>query len=129
LACRHCNPPLAYPEGGRMITDFDLLLAETARTFDVSTEEILGPSRHQTISLARHVVMALWSDHHSFPESAARCRRVCHNSAMYAREKVLNRAELDANFARLVAGISNRCQHSNPSNSTGIEPEPLEKTA
>jgi chromosomal replication initiation ATPase DnaA len=112
-----------------MITDFDLLLAETARTFDVSTEEILGPSRHQTISLARHVVMALWSDHHSFPESAARCRRVCHNSAMYAREKVLNRAELDANFARLVAGISNRCQHSNPSNSTGIEPEPLEKTA
>ena len=104
-----------------MITDFDLLLAETARTFDVSTEAILGPSRHQTISLARHVVMALWSDHHSFPESAARCRRVCHNSAMYAREKVLNRAELDANFARLVAGIADRCQHANPSIPTGIE--------
>jgi chromosomal replication initiation ATPase DnaA len=106
-----------------MITDFQKLLAETARVFDVTPEVILAKGRKKEIALARQVVMALWSDHHSFQDAANRVNLTCHNTAMYARERILNRAELDPNFARIVAGIAARCQH------TAEEPEPLEKIA
>lgn len=113
-----------------MITDFQKLLTETARAFDVTPEVILAKGRKKEIALARQVVMALWSDHHSFQDATNRVNRTCHNTAMYARERIINRAELDPNFARLVAGIAARCQHAeNPSNSTGLEPEPMEKIA
>ena len=112
-----------------MITDFQKLLAETARVFDVTPEVILAKGRKKEIALARQVVMALWSDHHSFRDATNRVNRTCHNTAMYARERILNRAELEPNFARIVAGIAARCQHTNPSNSTGLESEPLEKIA
>ena len=97
-----------------MIANFEQLLAETARAFDVKVEDILGPTRHKTMALARQVVMALWSDHHSFQDATNRVNRTCHNTAMYARERVLNRAELDQNFARIVAGIAARCQNEQP---------------
>ena len=113
-----------------MIANFDRLLTETARAFDVTTEGILGPTRHKTMALARQVVMALWSDHHAFQDATNRVNRTCHNTAMYARERVLNRAELDPNFARIVAGIAARCQHTeNPSNPMELESEPMEKIA
>ena len=114
-----------------MITDFQKLLAETARVFDVTPEVILAKGRKKEIALARQVVMALWSDHHSFQDATNRVNRTCHNTAMYARERIINRAELDPNFARLVAGIAARCQHTveNPSDSTGLESQPLEKIA
>ena len=113
-----------------MIANFDKLLTETARAFDVTEDGILGPTRHKTMALARQVVMALWSDHHAFQDATNRCNRTCHNTAMYARERVLNRAELDPNFARIVAGIAARCQHTeNPSDSMGLKPEPMEKIA
>jgi chromosomal replication initiation ATPase DnaA len=97
-----------------MITDFQKLLAETARVFDVTPEVILAKGRKKEIALARQVVMALWSDHHSFQDATNRVNRTCHNTAMYARERILNRAELDPNFARIVAGIAARCQHEEP---------------
>jgi len=104
-----------------MIANFDKLLHETALAFDVTTEGILGPTRHKTMALARQVVMALWSDHHSFQDATNRVNRTCHNTAMYARERIINRAELDPNFARIVAGIAARCQHATPSIPTGME--------
>lgn len=97
-----------------MIASFDQLLHETAQAFGVPPEDILGPTRHKTMALARQVVMALWSDHHSFQDATNRVNRTCHNTAMYARERVLNRAELDKNFARIVAGIAARCQNEQP---------------
>lgn len=97
-----------------MITDFQKLLAETAHVFDVTPEIILAKGRKKEIALARQVVMALWSDHHSFQDATNRVNRTCHNTAMYARERILNRAELDPNFARIVAGIAARCQHEEP---------------
>ena len=114
-----------------MITDFDKLLTETARVFDVTPEAILAKGRKKTIALARQVVMALWSDHHAYQDATNRVNRTCHNTAMYARERVLNRAEFDPAFGRIVAEISARCQHTaeNPSNSTGLESQPLEKIA
>ena len=113
-----------------MIANFNKLLQETARAFNLTEEGILGPTRHKTMALARQVVMALWSDHHAFQDATNRCNRTCHNTAMYARERVLNRAELDPNFARIVAGIAARCQHTeNPSDSMGLKPEPMEKIA
>jgi chromosomal replication initiation ATPase DnaA len=113
-----------------MIANFDQLLHETAQAFDVAPADILGPTRHKTMALARQVVMALWSDHHSFQDATNRVNRTCHNTAMYARERIINRAEFDPNFASIVAGIAARCQHAeNPSNSTGLEPEPMEKIA
>lgn len=102
-----------------MITDFDKLVDETARAFNVPPDEILGASRKHDPAMARHVVMALWSDYHPFQDAANRCNRNCHNSAMYARERVLNRAGYDADFARVVAGISARCKQAEekPANS------------
>ena len=123
MACKQNDQP--------MITNFEKLLHETARAFDVTAEDILGPTRHKTMALARQVIMALWSDHHTYQDATNRVNRTCHNTAMYARERVLNRAELDQDFAWIVAGIAARCQQTaeNPSNPTGLEPEPLEKSA
>ena len=114
-----------------MITNFKKLLNETALAFDVTPEAILAKGRKKEIALARQVVMALWSDHHTFQDATNRVNRYCHNTAMYARDRILNRAGVDSSFARIVAGIAARCQHSeeNPSNSTGLEPQPLEKSA
>lgn len=114
-----------------MINNFEKLLHETAKAFDVTEADILGPTRHKTMALARQVVMALWSDHHAYQDATNRCNRTCHNTAMYARERVLNRAGFDPAFASIVSGIAARCQHTaeNPSDSTGLEPEPMEKSA
>ena len=114
-----------------MINNFEKLLHETAKAFDVTPEDILGPTRHKTMALARQVVMALWSDHHAYQDATNRCNRTCHNTAMYARERVLNRAGFDPAFASIVAGIAARCQHTaeNPSISTGLESKPLGKIA
>lgn len=97
-----------------MIANFDKLLHETARAFDVAPEVILAKGRKKEIALARQVVMALWSDHHAFQDATNRVNRTCHSTAMHARERILNRAELDPNFARMVAGIAARCQHEEP---------------
>ena len=102
--------------GCRVIADFDLLLAETSKVFRVSTADILGPKRTRAASLARHVVMAIWTDYHSFQDASNRCNRGCHSTSMWARQRVLNEAEMDASLAAMIAGISRRCQH-------GAEPE------
>lgn len=112
-----------------MITDFKKLLYETALVFDVTPDAIIAKGRKAEIALARQVVMAIWSDHHSFQDAANRVNRTSHQTAMHARERIINRAELDPNFARIVAGIAARCQHPNPSDSTSLESEPLEKSA
>ena len=98
-------------KGRKMIVDFDLLLSETAKAFQIGAEDILGPRRTMTASMARHVVMALWADHHPYQDASNRCNRRCHSTSMWARQRVLNAAEIDPSFALLVAGISKRCQH------------------
>ena len=110
---------------GKVIANFNLLLEETAKEFGVETEDILGPRRTQTASLARHVVMALWADHHPYQDASTRCNRGCHSTAMWARQRVLNMAEIDEYFAAMVKNISKRCQH-NPE--TKEEPEIEEET-
>ena len=94
-----------------MICDFELLLKETAAAFRVEPEDILGPRRTQTVSLARHVVMALWADHHPYQEASSRCNRGCHSTSMWARQRILNAAETDKSFAALIAKIARRCQN------------------
>lgn len=107
-----------------MISNFKLLLEETAKTFGVETEDILGPRRTQTVSIARHVVMALWADYHPYQEASERCNRGCHSTSMWARQRVLNMAALDDSFAAMVSGISNKCQYK----PIEVEPgEPVEK--
>jgi chromosomal replication initiation ATPase DnaA len=96
-----------------MITDFDLLLAETEAAFHVGREEILGPTRKKTPALARHVVMALWADDHAFQDAANRCNRGCHSTAMWARERVLNLSVLDESFGEIVSEIRWKSQHEN----------------
>ena len=96
---------------GKMIVNFDLLVAETAKAFQVEAEDILGPRRTALASVARHVVMALWADHHPYQDASNRCNRGCHSTAMWARQRVLNMAEIDHSFALIVAGISKRCQY------------------
>ena len=107
-----------------MIANFNLLLQEAAKAFGVETEDILGPRRTQTVSLARHVVMALWADYHPYQEASERCNRGCHSTSMWARQRVLNMAALDVSFAAMVSGIAQRCQYA----TTETEPgEPVEK--
>lgn len=93
-----------------MITDFDLLVSETARILNVPSSEILSRSRKKEPTRARHVIMALWSDHHSFQDTADKCGRSCHSTVIHAREKLLNRAGMDQSLARIVETISARCQ-------------------
>lgn len=94
-----------------MITDFNLLLAETSKAFQVSEEDILGPRRTRAASLARHVVMAIWTDYHSFQDASNRCNRGCHSTSMWARQRILSEAGMDASLASIIDGISKRCQH------------------
>jgi len=94
-----------------MIADFDLLVEETALAFKVDREDILGPGRTKTPSLARHVVMAAWADYHSYQDAADRCNRLSHATAMWARERVLNMAGLDQSFAMMIAEIYRKCQY------------------
>jgi len=103
-----------------MIVNFDVLLNETAKEFGVGTEDILGPRRTQLASLARHVVMALWADFHPYQDASNRCNRGCHSTAMWARQRVLNMAEMDDSFAAVVKRISRMCQHDE---ATEGEPE------
>ena len=94
-----------------MIADFDLLVEETSIEFMVPPEDILGPRRTKLASLARHVVMALWADFHPYQDASTRCNRGCHSTAMWARQRVLNMAEIDESFAAIVRSIARRCQH------------------
>jgi chromosomal replication initiation ATPase DnaA len=103
-----------------MIVDFDLLVRETAGVFGVSADDILGPKRTKLASLARHVVMACWADHHPYQDTADRCNRTCHSTVIWARQRVLNEAEMDVSFAVMLNAISRRCQY-------GAEPEEKEK--
>jgi chromosomal replication initiation ATPase DnaA len=103
-----------------MIVDFDLLVRETAGVFGVSAEDILGPKRTKLASMARHVVMACWADHHPYQDTANRCNRTCHSTVIWARQRVLNEAEMDVSFAVMLNAISRRCQY-------GAEPEKKEK--
>lgn len=95
-----------------MIADFDLLVEETSLAFMVDPEDILGPRRTKLASLARHVVMALWADFHPYQDASSRCNRGCHSTAMWARQRVLNMAEIDEHFASIVKIIARRCQHN-----------------
>ena len=107
-----------------MIADFNLLVEETSLAFMVDPEDILGPKRTKLAALARHVVMALWADFHPYQDASSRCNRGCHSTAMWARQRVLNMAEIDESFAAIVRSISRRCQH-NPE--TKEEPETEEE--
>jgi chromosomal replication initiation ATPase DnaA len=106
-----------------MIADFDLLVEETALTFKVDREDILGPTRTKTASLARHVVMAAWADYHSYQDAAERCNRLSHATAMWARERVLNMAGIDQSFAMMIAEIYRKCQYGSEERT---EPEAVE---
>lgn len=94
-----------------MIMDFDLLVLETSLAFDIPTDEILSSSRKKEATLARHVVMTLWADDHSFQDTANRCKRGCHSTVIHAREKILNKAGLDHSLAYMMSKISSRCQY------------------
>ena len=107
-----------------MIADFNLLLEETAKAFGVETEDILGPRRTQTVSLARHVVMALWADYHPYQEASQKCNRGCHSTSMWARQRVLNMAAMDDSFAAMVSAIAQKCQYAPTETETE---EPVEK--
>jgi len=109
-----------------MIVDFDLLVRETADAFGIDPHEVLGLSRKKTEALARHVVMALWADDHAYQDTVDRCRRRCHNTAMFASAKVFAMAQIDVSFARMVAGISARCQ-CGAKETSGTLPENEEK--
>ena len=109
-----------------MITDFYKLVDQTALMFDVHPDEILGPSRKKEPSRARHVVMALWADHHSYQDAANRCGRKCHSTVIHAREKILNKAGIDQSLANMLEMIVARCQYG-ASEETTSEPRNEEK--
>jgi hypothetical protein len=109
-----------------VITDFYKLVDQTALMFDVHPDEILGPSRKKEPSRARHVVMALWADHHSYQDAANRCGRKCHSTVIHAREKILNKAGIDQSLANMLEMIVARCQYG-ASEETTSEPRNEEK--
>ena len=93
-----------------MISDFDRLVAETAAAFQVPESSITGESRLKRPSMARQVVITLWTDHHPYIDAVQRVNRNRHFTAMYARERTYNRIMLEPEFAATVASIADRCK-------------------
>ena len=68
-----------------IIDNLDALLDATSEALSVSVDAITGSSRQKMPSLARQIVMALWSEGHSLQEAADVVNRKSHTLVYYAR--------------------------------------------
>lgn len=73
-----------------VVDDLQTLLDSTAEALGVDRATITSASRLATPSLARQIVMALWSEGHSLQESAEAVNRTSHSLANYARQRIFD---------------------------------------
>jgi chromosomal replication initiation ATPase DnaA len=76
-----------------LIDDDKALIQATSEVMGVTPEAITGRRKRYAESLARQIVMALWSDSHSLQHSCEIVGRTHHTAAYYARRAIHERLQ------------------------------------
>lgn len=81
------------------------LIESAAYVMGVNPEEILGPTKTFAITLARQIVMTLWSESHSLQSASEIGGRKHHTAAVYARKNINARLQYCAGTRERVEKI------------------------
>ncbi|HEY1835939.1 MAG TPA: chromosomal replication initiator protein DnaA [Candidatus Saccharimonadales bacterium] len=86
------------------------IIERTARHFQISIEEIIGPKRDKDIVVPRQVAMYLLRSelHLSFPKIARELGRKDHTTAIHSVEKIEKESRLDTNIRDAIKEIRER---------------------
>jgi chromosomal replication initiator protein len=86
------------------------IIERTARHFQISVDDILGPKRDKDIVVPRQVAMyVLRSELHlSFPKIAHELGRKDHTTAIHSVEKIERESHIDADIRTAIAEIKDR---------------------
>lgn len=83
------------------------IIERTARHFQVSMDDILGPKRDKDIVVPRQIAMYMLRSelHMSFPKIAHELGRKDHTTAMHSVEKIVKESQLDADLRETIQNI------------------------
>lgn len=86
------------------------IIERTARHFQVSVEDILGPKRDKDIVVPRQVAMYMLRSelHMSFPKIAHELGRKDHTTAMHSVEKIVKESQLDTELRDTIQSLRDR---------------------
>ena len=86
------------------------IVERTARHFQISLDEILGPKRDKDIVVPRQVAMYMLRSelHLSFPKIARELGRKDHTTAIHSVEKIEKESHLDTNIRDAIKEIRER---------------------
>ncbi len=86
------------------------IIERTARHFQISIDEILGPKRDKDIVVPRQIAMYMLRSelHMSFPKIAHELGRKDHTTAMHSVEKIVKEAQIDAELRDTIQNIKDR---------------------
>lgn len=86
------------------------IIERTARYFQVSVEDILGPKRDKDIVIPRQVAMYILRSelHLSFPKIAKELGRKDHTTAIHSIEKIEREARFDADIRAAISSIKGK---------------------
>jgi chromosomal replication initiator protein len=86
------------------------IIERTAKHFQVSMEDILGPKRDKDIVVPRQIAMYMLRSelHLSFPKIARELGRKDHTTAIHSVEKISKETQLDASLRSAISEIKDR---------------------
>lgn len=86
------------------------IVDKTARHFQITTEEILGPKRDKDIVVPRQVAMYFLRSelHLSFPKIARELKRKDHTTAIHSVEKIEHEIQFDNSLKQAISDIKER---------------------
>lgn len=86
------------------------IIERTARHFQVSVEDILGPKRDKDIVVPRQIAMYMLRSelHMSFPKIAHELGRKDHTTAMHSVEKIVKESQLDTELRDTIQSLKDR---------------------
>jgi chromosomal replication initiator protein len=86
------------------------IIERTARHFQVSVEDILGPKRDKDIVVPRQIAMYMLRSelHMSFPKIAHELGRKDHTTAMHSVEKIVKESQLDSELRETLQSLKDR---------------------
>jgi chromosomal replication initiator protein len=86
------------------------IIERTAKHFQISTEDILGPKRDKDIVVPRQIAMYMLRSelHLSFPKIARELGRKDHTTAIHSVEKIEKESSFDADIRNAISEIKER---------------------
>lgn len=86
------------------------IIERTARHFQVSVDDILGPKRDKDIVVPRQIAMYMLRSelHMSFPKIAHELGRKDHTTAMHSVEKIVKESQLDPELRESIQTLKDR---------------------